>query len=120
MAKKQPKSEFHKAIQGEAYDTLRNQTTRKAIEEAARVFSVEFPLKPWESLVALRDHVHALIGAYRDMDFARRQAVLDSVSSGKYKSDPRGGLAALSDLDRDPYTLADIHAEIDRQGIPEL
>jgi hypothetical protein len=117
MARK-PESEFRKRLQGTAYRTLKSENCRKAIETAVVSFSEHSgDGGAWESLCAIRDHVNALIGAYQDLELADRQQMLSKVESGELRG--KSALEALRDQDQRAYPMSAIHAEADRQGIPE-
>lgn len=114
-------SEFHKQLQGDAPETLMNISVRTAIVSVCEVFRLEYPsLEPWERLCGIRDHVNAMIAAYRDLNQIREQRILAEIRDGRYKDNPKGGLAALEELKKSSFIIIqDIYGEVDRQGIPE-
>jgi hypothetical protein len=116
--KEKAESEFHKRLQGSAHTTLKSAKTRKAIEDACAVFAAELPDEgaAWENLCAIRDHVNALIGAYQDLNTARQQQVLSDLRAGKFKGTD---IDAAQEMNREVYTVADFHAEVERKRIPE-
>jgi hypothetical protein len=119
MARKQV-SQFHSKLVGNAPETLKNKSIREAFTVLSDIFSVHFPeSQPWERLCDIRDHVNALIGAHADLDQARNHKIIIDMHDGKYDNDPKGRSAALDELKSSPYSINDIYAEVDRQGIPE-
>jgi len=121
VSKRKQTSEFHKRIQGSAYSTLKSAKARKAIEDTAAVFASEFPEDcgaGWEALCAIRDHVNALTGAWADVDATHREDILSRIKSGEFKDDKQGALDLMNS--RKVATVAELHTEVDRQGIPEI
>ena len=118
MPRKQ-QSEFHKRIQGSAFDTLKVKETRCVIDNAVSGFKRNHPsMDTVEALCSIRDHVNALIGAKMDLDEAKHASVRARIDSGEFKGNPQGALDALKSID-DSLSMSDLHAEVDRQGIPD-
>jgi hypothetical protein len=116
---KKVKSQFHTRLEGTAYETLQIPRTRQAIESAVKEFLAEYPnWETWEALCGIRDHVNALIGANNDLDTAHRVDVSSRIHLGEFVENPKGALDLLNSNPK--YTIADLHAEANRQGIPEI